>query len=366
MAPAEDEAEITILGPGKGESVIVHTGGNQWLIADCCVTRKGGAAPLEYLDSIGVGPESVHWVVATHWHDDHVRGFAELARRCANAEVIVSAALELDEFLRLAVSEAQLNISGPSGVKELSTTLGLVAGRHQSCRFVSADKRLYSHERAGNIPRCEIWTLSPSDDAVAAALADFASWAPRAGDTKRAIPRPARNPASTALWIEIGATKVLLGADLEAHASVTRGWQAVVRSTGRPQGKAHVVKVPHHGSSDAHDDEMWTALLVEHPHAGLTPMLQGSVSLPRMVDRERIVQWTPRAWVTRETAIASPVSRGRAVERTIKEVTRSMVNLSTDPGRVTFRCSASNPVGMTVDAPRPAALLIRQLPMGAT
>lgn len=357
MAPAEDEAEITILGPGKGESVIVHVGGHEWLVADCCVTRTGGAAPLAYLESIGVGPESVRWLVATHWHDDHVRGFGELAERCVDAEVIVSAALEVDEFLRLAVSEPQLNMSGPSGITELSATLELVAERHQSCRFVSADKRLHIRDPIDNTPGCAIWALSPSDDAVAAALADFASWAPSAGNTKRAIPRPARNPASIALWIEIGATRMLLGADLEAHASQTRGWQAVVRSTGRPRGKAHVVKIPHHGSNDAHDDAMWMDLLIRHPHAGLTPMLQGSVNLPRLDDKERIAQWTPRAWVTRRTATATPVTRARAVERTIREVTRSMVNLSTDPGRVTFRCPADNPDAMQVDAPTPAELL---------
>lgn len=73
MLPASDEIEITVLGKGVGESVIVHAGEGGWVIIDSFVEPGSEkAAPLAYLDSIGVDvAEAVRSVVLSHLHADH-------------------------------------------------------------------------------------------------------------------------------------------------------------------------------------------------------------------------------------------------------------------------------------------------------
>ena len=85
--PAVDEVEVSLIGPGFGEAVVVHAGGGDWLLIDSCVSdRPAGPASLIYLDAIGVSPSDVQVVVATHWHDDHVRGIAQVFEACENAQ----------------------------------------------------------------------------------------------------------------------------------------------------------------------------------------------------------------------------------------------------------------------------------------
>lgn len=73
--PGDDEVEVSLFGPGLGECVVVHLGKSEWMIVDSCV-RVGEKEPvaLEYLEKLGVDiATSVTMVVASHWHDDHVR-----------------------------------------------------------------------------------------------------------------------------------------------------------------------------------------------------------------------------------------------------------------------------------------------------
>ena len=79
VAPSKDEVEVTLLGPGYGESIVVHFGQGEWIIVDSCINDAREPQALEYLRAIGVEPdEAVSLIVATHWHDDHIRGMAKV------------------------------------------------------------------------------------------------------------------------------------------------------------------------------------------------------------------------------------------------------------------------------------------------
>lgn len=353
--PALDEVEITILGPGRGESVLVHVGRGEWLIVDSCVTSAGEPAALRYLSELGISESSVRWIVASHWHDDHVRGFADLARACGSAEMFQSVALEHDEFLRLAVLSEDAALAGPSGVREMALVLRSLKHGARRPRFVQGDQRLFM-SGAGVEPHVEIWSLSPSQRSLEDALQAFATLAGAAGEPKLAVPRPQRNPSSVVIVVQIDGTRVLLGGDLETSRDPTKGWQAIIDSPGRPTGRCQFVKVPHHGSKDAHHDGMWTELLEEEPYAVITPFT-GGFRVPRNADKDRIARITPNAWLTHASPTAQRPKRSRAVERTIRETVRSMRTISIDPGRVTFRCPASNPRSVNVEAPWPAVRL---------
>lgn len=99
-APSDDEVEITLLGRGVGESVVVHLGDRRWMIVDSFVHERVPAALL-YLDEIGVGHGQVVTIVITHFHRDHYRGVGTLHECCQSARLCVTRALRTEKFSRL-------------------------------------------------------------------------------------------------------------------------------------------------------------------------------------------------------------------------------------------------------------------------
>jgi glyoxylase-like metal-dependent hydrolase (beta-lactamase superfamily II) len=75
-APDPDQFEVSVLGPGYGEAIVVHLGNGEWLTVDSCIdSRTREVAPMAYLRGLGVNlATQVRLVVTSHWHDDHVAG----------------------------------------------------------------------------------------------------------------------------------------------------------------------------------------------------------------------------------------------------------------------------------------------------
>lgn len=56
--PGADEVEFTLLGPGYGESAVVHLGAGAWMIVDSFVVSESGhgvPAALRYLPESSYG-----------------------------------------------------------------------------------------------------------------------------------------------------------------------------------------------------------------------------------------------------------------------------------------------------------------------
>ncbi|GAB2816842.1 hypothetical protein GCM10027073_55760 [Streptomyces chlorus] len=98
--PGSDEVELSLFGPGLGECVVVHLGNSEWMIVDSCVRpQESTPVALEYLEKLGVDVGSrVSMVVASHWHDDHVKGISEIFERARAAKFFAASALSGDEF----------------------------------------------------------------------------------------------------------------------------------------------------------------------------------------------------------------------------------------------------------------------------
>src|SRR6266568_2380652 len=103
QAPKRDEIELSVFGPGFGECLLLHLGHGEWLLVDSCVDQRRREQPaLAYLNRIGVDSEqAVKVIVTTHWHDDHIRGMAEVVSTCAAARFVCPAALRQTEMLVL-------------------------------------------------------------------------------------------------------------------------------------------------------------------------------------------------------------------------------------------------------------------------
>lgn len=347
--PDPHELEISVIGPGRGECVVVHLGDNDWCIVDSCVARTfNEPVAVEYLRSFNNDAENrVKLVVATHWHDDHIRGLAQLLQAFPDARFACSAALGADNFAIL-VETAEESIQETSGVEEFRRIRDLLIERGKvtgtSRKFVSPDLaiqnrcllRLPSERRS--FPAA-VTAVSPSDGTVKMALADIADWLPKPGELQRRIPNHAPNRTSVALWVEAASKRVLLGADLEHTEQLGEGWTAVIASR-QDYTPAGIFKIPHHGSPNADCPDVWLKMLDKNPVSVVTPFTSGT-GLPTEKDIRRLSGRTNRLFCT-APGPGAPPRRDSVVEKFARNITKKRHVLSGSPGHVRIRWSAND------------------------
>jgi hypothetical protein len=335
-----------VFGPGIGEAIAVHVGNGDWIAIDSC--RQPGEkrpATLDYLQHIGVDVATrVRLVVATHWHDDHVGGLAQLVEACTSAEFVCSDALTSDEFLTLIATLAYPSRSESSGVDELRDVLQIIAQRQQTThpnlegpRHAVADRLLING--TGSVAY-EVHSLSPSDTSITLAKQAIGSLIPREGAPPTRPSWEAPNHAAVALWIKVGSVEVLLGSDLEITSSPLCGWDGVLK-TRIAKGKAAVIKVAHHGSPNGDHIEVWSQLVATNAAAIVTPFLRSR--RPRPEDIVRLKGRTPDVFVTSKASLGKPPKRDAAVERQLREVVKRHQSLRMSAGQVRWRMPVHAP-----------------------
>ena len=152
------------------------------------------------------------------------------------------------------------------------------------------------------------------------------------------IPGLSRNDTSVVLLLKVGNRRgVLLGADLEYVEDEQRGWRAAVAFAETMRIVADLVKIPHHGSDDAHYEGMWTVLLGNEPAAALAPYRSGGNELPRHTDRARIRGYTGRAYLTSDAP--APESADEVLLENLDDAI--VTRLEGAVGHVRWRRSAS-------------------------
>jgi hypothetical protein len=304
--PPDDQVELNLFGPGYGESVLVHLGANQWLIVDSCVeVSSGRPAALEYLDRLGVDASTgVLYLVATHWHDDHVGGFAALVKQCKQARVHFTSAMTSQVLLELIGSD----FSEPVGkLVEMTYSLKELKGAgtdrnpDRTYKFLGEHSPVHLDGLHSGGPAVEIWALSPSASDREETAKQLRSVLP--GDSRYrpgGLPKPKDNHTSVVLHVKVGRKVILLGADRETLKGETRGWNSVtICHRERALDKASLYKVAHHGSPNGDDDLIWTELLDKKPVAMLTPYRRGLLGgRPRPADIKQLCERTGEAYST--------------------------------------------------------------------
>jgi beta-lactamase superfamily II metal-dependent hydrolase len=345
--PEPDEFEMSVIGPGKGECVILHIGNNEWCVIDSCIAR-GATLPVavEYLSQFGDSAlDRVHLVIATHWHDDHIRGISSALSAFPNAKFCCSLALKQRELLQM-IQAAGSTVGKNSGVNEFyrifetlrerMTTAG-TDKRKAAPVWAGKDRIILSLANEREFP-VEIFSMSPSDLTITQTLQNLAAFIPRAGDQQQSIPDVAENDTSIVLLVQVGEIVALLGADLEHKTSQEEGWFSILASV-KADKKSRYFKIPHHGSPNADCPEVWQHLLEEEPIAVITPYSSG-VGLPRPSDLTRLKSRTSKLYCTSQPKKKLP-TRDSTVERQLRGYERIAVDNS--PGHVRIRSSLKNP-----------------------
>lgn len=363
--PADDELEVVVFGPGFGESILVHLGNSHWIAIDSCVDSADEVdkRPVaeKYLRALGVDPGvAVRLIVASHWHDDHVRGLSRLVEICPSAAFSCSAALVRDEFATyvMQMSTASASTDGAK-VREFTRVLELLAnsgrqihravGGRVLCRFEGQALR---HGGGG-----EVMCLSPSDREFSLFLQQIAALLPQHGQGKIAAPpRQTPNLASVVLAVTVGPHVVSLGADMELHSDPLRGWSAVFdQASAMLLGRASAVKVAHHGSTNGHHADFWRRF-IEHPACSVvTPFnrLSEASKLPTEHDLKRLMS-LGRVFVAGPTSLRKPGARDPAVVRSLRESDIEFRDLRTGLGMVRLRRSIGADVGWRAETISPA------------
>lgn len=348
--PRSNEFELTLFGNGYGESVLLHMGDNKWIIVDSCVnpwTQK--VAPLEYLETLNVDAEKcVAMVVVSHWHDDHIKGAHQICRMCENARFAFSNAMHQRDFFRFVnvVNQRPVYSYAGKSADEIMRILGALgeriekSGEHPHI-WASSDKILYTDRLDVNGIEAKMVALSPSDHAVTAALIEIAELIPRANTEIRVQSAINPNLFAIALWISIGEIRVLLGSDLEEGAHPRGAWSVIANSENKPAGKADAFKVPHHGSQNAHCDQVYDKMLTDRHISVLTPFAHGNIILPKKSDVQRLKKQKCSAVYMACNASSKRTKTHSAVEKTLNESTKSRKTLGSF-GHVTLRKAISS------------------------
>lgn len=352
--PSTNEIEVSVFGPGFGESIVIHAGDGNWMVVDSCIdAHSGRPAALTYLEEIGVDPSAaVKLILTTHWHDDHIGGMSEVVKTCLSAKFACSMALTRREFIEVAsIYTRRPLIHGTSGVTEIQGVFETLKKRRQVPVHATADRPLFRVRRhpAGEVA-WEVTALSPTDGELQRFLTSIAALVPsdHSPTTKSRLPNPKQNDVSVAAWVTIGEINLLLGADLEEHGVPNRGWTAVLASTTRPPGTASLIKISHHGSVTGHHEDVWKQMLVSDPMAILTPWTLGASNLPRVADVQRIKQFTSNAYSTSRLTAPGMQALPQAVRRTLREARISIREIEPSTGYVRLRTSAGTPAAWTL------------------
>lgn len=300
--PRADEIEVSVFGPGFGESIVIHLGKGEWIIVDSCVdVPKGDPKPLAYLSLLELDPSRcVRAVIASHWHDDHVAGLSKTLDACSSAIFYCPISLSKNDFLDLAELYREDIGDFPPGPKEIRNAIEIAACRsktlgRQMLHFATSDRVIWESSSVSII------ALSPSDEMTRRALTFMAREYAIATSGKRKFDRltpNTPNDTATALRIDVAGRSVLLGSDLESGNNPLIGWPAVLNSPVGIGKKSSMFKVAHHGSKTGHHNDVWLKMLDPEPWALISPFRWGRHRIPNATDRERILSATKKAYIT--------------------------------------------------------------------
>jgi hypothetical protein len=298
-----------------------------------------------YLDHIGVAPEQVKAIVATHWHDDHVAGLSDLVNAYPGAELYVPNYFSLREGAAYVAAYSGAQAPQARGTRELY--YAIESGQKRGQVFPTGMKVEVFSRGKDQLPAARVLALSPVPAAWGQAMAALLGQECVTGKQIGHAVLPKTNIASIVLHFDFGTDSVLLGSDLERHSVL--GWQAVVASSfARQQRKASLFKVAHHGSETGHVDEIWSELLTAKPIATLTPYVNGSSQLPKQSDLERLRANAGAVHVT--SAASSKPHMSATSERLLKAISRNLRVANRAMGHWQFRRSVEGSSGWVAAA----------------
>jgi len=343
--PKAVEFELTFFGPGLGESVVVHLPGVGWGVIDSCefgTANQRIVPPLKYLVSQNV--TKLAFLVLTHPHADHYKGMEKIVDHYLGKidRVCRYAGDSVRELRTYLVNKGQKGIGGgAAALAKVFIALKKAIESGADGRHLGAMTQVIPRMKATEADtefEVEVLSLSPSsedEDTYADALRKAF---PERNKPLREIPDKDHNLIATAIRISVGNTVAILGSDVEKGNSRSSGWRGIVGSLDVPELSVQALKVPHHGSSNAHYQKAWD----KHCSLGkitsiVTPYARGTHPLPSKEDIERIGIYSKDVGLTSHVSYLRPLEvYGRTVARRLPSKWK-VVQSPKECGMITIR-----------------------------
>lgn len=290
--PSEQLFEVFLIGTGNyGESIIVHAGANNWIIIDSCIDPKTkDCLPLSYLKKKRVNlAEDVKLIVCTHWHDDHIKGMANLLRECKSASFSMAIASDRTKFLQLVQLDYTKLKSESSAVStlEINECLQIINDDRRKCLLATQDKLLLSETDHSSNYEYSVYSLSPSDKVLEDYANEISTLIKDYGSSNKKIIINDPNDKSVVLLIKVNQHSILLGADLEVkNNDKERGWLCILDNSQIVKtlyNKPALFKLPHHGSITGYHQRIWQELTATNAIAELTSCNHGNLPRENMI-----------------------------------------------------------------------------------
>lgn len=301
------------------------------MAVDSCMGPDKRPIALTYLQQIGAGADALKIILASHWHDDHVRGIAELARNFPHAEFHMSSVFNNKEALAYLAAHTGVT-SGylSSGCNELFT----VVSERGKVRFDHQRSTVFHAQILGS--PVTVTAFSPVPDAIGQMIATFASNlpSPAGGTPIRNAVASKPNLEAVAVHVDVGGAAILLGSDLENHPEL--GWAGILSDTYCTQkARSSVYKIAHHGSHTGEYDQIWADLLTSDVQAVATPFSLGRHRLPTDADRARIRGRTGGAFLTSGSSAKARIDPAQL--KRLNQMATNVVPINTGFGAVRLR-----------------------------
>lgn len=338
--PSHNTAEITLIGTGGGygECCVIHLADGKWMIVDSCQnpsTRE--VLPLVYLDRIGVDLNDVVLIVCTHWHDDHIQGLGNIFRRCSKAKLAMARANDLKKFLEFVNLDASKVTKEPSNASttEFLECLTILRERGQHPIWAGQDRVLEA------LNDTQVISLSPSDVTINKFDQEISLLITEFGKASTKVQISSPNAKSVALYLKLGNSRAILGADLEVSIDPNEGWSNVVANCRTIDQPASLVKIAHHGSENGYYLDLWLKHITnENPIAKLTPWNKNK-GLPQPHMLERYLVHTSNLFITSEPKINKAKKRKKSIEKLVKQFNSSVQEVKFSFGIIRSRINRS-------------------------
>ena len=338
VVPDLSQIEVVVIGKGVGECILVHVGDHRYLVVDTFINNEtGNSVALDYLYAIGLDASNIDLLICTHWHKDHTEGLTQLIEMNKDIIFVTYEIITKDKFVEFLEFD-KTNKDGST--KEFNKVLDMILNREvnpSNIRLASFNTNLknYCKGELTHEKRVDVYSLSPQHIENLDYVTNLQI--PKVGDYKYTYPND--NDISIVTWIEIGDLAILLGGDLENKGSIHKGWKAIVNNHSISFNKASIFKVPHHGSSNGHNEDVWTKLVSNDVLSAATVF--NRKDLPSDLDVERIKSRSSHLYV----AGARPRrdKELREIEREIRHLRSkaSIKKINSSIGVTRFRTDAN-------------------------
>jgi hypothetical protein len=321
---ADNQVEISLFGPGAGECILIGIGRNNWYCVDSCIPR-GESSPvaLSYLHSQGIDvADSLKKIIVTHWHDDHIRGIADVYKQATNARLIISPFVKERDFIPLLKTYGS-NTDTTIGTREILELLFLQEKRDKDFSLAIMNRTLDNSQLniSGFIIDTRIISYSPTDRYTNACLKELGKLLASlpSSDLSFNLPDPNINFSSIVLFVEIGNFRVLLGSDMSVDSNGL-GWATIIDDPViKRNPRSDIYKVAHHGSVKSDSSRIWTELLNSNPKCILTPFTRGKNIVPNRKGIENIREKTTDAFISSYTKSNGKKRRQNEIQSTLTD-----------------------------------------------